>query len=103
MKLIRTATAQQGYYEVVDYIVNNFGLTALKNFRTELKQCEQRIKENPESGAVEWSLSDNNITCRYFLVNRLSKVLYIVRNNAIYEVDFYDARREPPKEIINPD
>ena len=46
----------------------------------------------PNSGSIEWNDSDETTLYRYRLINRISKMLYFIKENTIYIADFWDVR-----------
>ena len=57
------------------------------------------MRQFPNSGTIDWDLSTGQTLYRFFIINDLSKMVYCVKDDVIYVVDFWDVRREPPTEI----
>ena len=51
----------------------------------------------PNIGSVEPLLADRSIMYRSYVVNRLNKIVYFVKEDHIEVADFWDVRREPKK------
>ena len=99
MKVVITHMASFVREQVVRYLYRQFGEKAVLEFRQSYKTIKQQLVRFPESGAIEWNLSDEDTTYRSVVIARLSKMVYYVEEDTIYIVDFWDTRKEPPTEI----
>lgn len=100
MRIVDTSNAIAGRNSIVAYILRNFGENAVRNFRAAYKEARQQVLKHPNSGAIDWNLSTNQVLYRYVVIGNLSKMLYRIDGDVIYVIDFWDTRREPPM-IIN--
>ncbi len=57
------------------------------------------MRQHPNSGSVDLDLSTDDTMYRFFIINDLSKMVYCVKDDTIYVVDFWDVRQEPPSMI----
>ena len=99
MKIVDTLQAIEGRNSVVAYIARQFGTMAVRDFRKSYKEIRKVMRQFPNSGTIDWDLSTEQTLYRFFFINDLSKMVYCVKDNVIYVVDFWDVRREPPAEI----
>ena len=92
MKLVWTLQAIEGWQEIADYIFREFGEQALRDFAANTSEEEKHILNMPNSGSIEWNDSDETTLYRYRQINRISKMLYFIKENTIYIADFWDVR-----------
>lgn len=99
MRIVDTVQAIEGRNSVVEYIAQRFGAKAVRDFRTSYKEVRKQMRQFPNSGTIDWNLSTEKTLYRFFYINDLSKMIYCMKGDVIYVVDFWDVRREPPSEI----
>lgn len=93
MKVVWTETALRGFEEIVEYLSRDFGQSKVNQFLIETKKCELLIASHPNSGSIEWrNDSKPAVAYRFYIVGRLSKMLYFIKNETIYIADFWDVR-----------
>lgn len=93
MKVVWTKTAVDGWQEVAEYVLDDFGEGALQKFEQQTLEAEKTISLLPNIGSLEWSDMENDVVYRYVTVNRRSKMLYYVANDVIVIADFWDVRK----------
>ena len=93
MKVVWTNLAAQGWQEVALYILQSFGAKALQDFEQRTYDAEKEISLMPNIGAIEWNDSKENVTYRYIVINRRSKMLYFIEKDTLYIADFWDVRQ----------
>lgn len=87
---VRTAVRQ-----TARYIYVQFGKQARKDFRENIGNVLELLRNNPELGPIEPLLAGLQRTYRSIVIHRLNKLVYFVEDDIIYIVDFWDTRREP--------
>ena len=63
----------------------------------DVRHANMLLSKNPNMGSVEPLLADRSIMYRSYVVNRLNKIVYFVKEDHIEVADFWDVRREPKK------
>ena len=99
MKVVYTYRALEGRKQVAAYIRREFGVKALQTFNRKTKEAIVSIRSNPESHPIDWDLSDNNLIVHLYIINGLSKLVYVIKEKNVVIVDFWDTRHEPPKSV----
>ena len=99
MRIVDSAKSQAGRNAIAEYIYRKFGANAVRAFRASYKEARKMILQHPNSGAIDWMLSTEEVIYRYVIISNLSKMLYRIEGDVIYVVDFWDTRKEPPTEI----
>ncbi|MBQ9547246.1 MAG: type II toxin-antitoxin system RelE/ParE family toxin [Bacteroidales bacterium] len=97
MKVEWSETAERNRDQIADYIFYRFGYDSMARFVEDVEQAVSMIESHPHIGPVEPLLADRAQMYRSLTVDKLSKMIYRVDGEAIYIVDFWDVRREPPK------
>ena len=96
MNILWTKKAIDGWQEVADYILAEFGKDAFLSFEQRTNEAEKTIALMPNIGSIEWSDTTNKVVFRYITINKRSKILYYIGNDVIYIVDFWDVRKNKP-------
>lgn len=81
--------------QIGDYIFECFGYNSLEHFYEEVNQTVNMIMRHPNLGSLEPLLADLPQGYRSVVVEKLSKLVYRIEDDTIYNVDFWDCRREP--------
>ena len=100
MKIIWSDQATFSWQQIADYIFDEFGYDAMLNFRKETIESESGIAEFPNMGTTIVSVKHKEISFKYVLVARLSKMIYHVEEDKIIIDLFWDTRMNP-KTLIN--
>ena len=94
-KIQWTTQARDKWCETALYIRREWGVLALRNFKEQTEDCQDKLEVFPEIGKVEPLLKSRNKQYRSLLINELNKIIYYIENNIIWIVDIWDTRREP--------
>ena len=97
MKVIWLPQAKKQLFQMARYIFKEFGQKARTDFMQDVKHINMLLSENPNMGPEEPLLADRSITYRSYVVNRLNKIVYFIKDDHIEVADFWDVRREPKK------
>ena len=92
MKPIWTEQALRGWKEVADYILRDFGLHGLRDFKQRTKDNEKFIAQFPEGCEVAWVDEETGVEYRRCQIYRRSIMLYFVLDGQVYIADFWDVR-----------
>ena len=63
----------------------------------DVQHANMLLSENPNMGSPDPLLADRSIMYRSYVVNRLNKIVYFIKEDHIEVADFWDVRREPKK------
>ena len=100
MKLRRTPQALSGFRKVSSYILQSFGIQALREFRRRVHESEEAIVKMPNIGAIEWT-DEEGVIYRSLTIHRRSKLLYFIKGEYIFIADFWDTRHTVPTDLRN--
>ena len=81
--------------QVARYVNRKFGRKARQDFMHRVKDTEQLILRQPNTGIIDPLYADRPLTYRSIIINGLNKMVYRIEGDIIYIVDFWDTRREP--------
>jgi len=95
MKIIWQTRARASYRQVARYINTRFGRKARQEFMQRVKDTERLIKRSPNIGSIDPLYSDRASAYRSIIINGLNKMVYLINDDTIYIVAFWDTRREP--------
>ena len=95
MKIIWQTRARASYRQVARYINTRFGRKARQEFMQRVKDTERLIKRSPNIGSIDPLYSDRASAYRSIIINGLNKMVYLINDDTIYIVAFWDVRREP--------
>lgn len=88
-------SAQSHWFEAASYIKTEFGIMALDNFAKATDDVVRQLSFMPSCGPFEPLLSHRNGNYRSIVYGKYSKLIYVVCNDIITIVDYWDTRREP--------
>ena len=80
------------------YIYREWGVSAMRKFKVKTEDTIDKIESFPAIGSVEPLLADRSISYRSLVITEQNKLIYYVKDETIYIVDFWDTRREPKKQ-----
>ena len=80
------------------YIQHEWGASALRKFKENTEEIQDKLIEFPSLGIVEPLLVNRSRLYRSIVISKLNKIIYYVQDDTIYIVDFWDTRREPKKQ-----
>ena len=96
MKVVVSERAKYNREQIARYILRDFGVKALLDFRKAYKETKQFIARHPEGCQEEVHLSNEQYKYHFTNINGLTKLLYRIDGEMIYIVDMWDVRQEPP-------
>ena len=70
-------------------------MRALHKFKEKTEESQDRLEEFPALGKVEPLLAERSTLYRSLVLTEQNKIIYCVKDDTIYIVDFWDTRREP--------
>ena len=97
MRVIWLPQAKRQLRQTASYIHREFGQKVRSEFMQDVQHANMLLSKNPNMGSVEPLLADRSIMYRSYVVNRLNKIVYFVKEDHIEVADFWDVRREPKK------
>ena len=92
MNIIWTPTAQEGWQNVSEYILTNFGAFALSEFIERTEKAQDLISLFPGAGVPIYKGQKGEMA-RELLIYRRSRMLYHISGNTIFIDDFWDVRQ----------
>ena len=95
MRIEWTDRAIRGKQNVADYIRDRFGYKHKKKFAQEVDRTVRMLLKHPILGSVEPLLADRPKTYRSVVINGLSKMVYLIEDDIVYIVAFWDCRQDP--------
>lgn len=95
MKVIWQKPAKISRSQIAAYIRKEFGVKRAKRFRQEVDDVVNQLMCSPGIGQIDPLFSDRAQTYRSVIINGLNKLVYLVDDDAIRIVAFWDTRREP--------
>ena len=99
MKVLILASAQADLLALRSYIVKNFSSTTWKTTYTKLKTSIQNLATFPHLGGIPPELESLNLTQYRQILSSKNRVIYEVRQDAVYVHLIVDARRDL-KEVL---
>ena len=97
MRVIWLPQAKSQLRQTASYILKEFGQKVRSEFMQDVQHANMLLSENPNLGSPEPLLADRSIMYRSYVVNRLNKIVYFIKEDHIEVADFWDVRREPKK------
>ena len=95
MKAIWESKAVNGRRQIANYILNQFGEKAKKDFMLEIQDKIRLLKNNPYMSPIEPLFDDRARTYRSVFINRRSKMVYYIEDDVIQIAGFWDCRCDP--------
>jgi plasmid stabilization system protein ParE len=93
--VIITNTAEKSFYEILEYLYDNYPLDRAEQIANELRDAAKKLHYQPERGTIESRLSLRSKHYRYVLFQRTSrtdvKIIYYIDGTAavVYVTDFF--------------
>lgn len=97
MRVIWLPQAKRQLRQTAKYILREFGQKVRNEFMQDVQHANMLLSDNPNLGSVEPLLADRSLKYRSYVVNRLNKIIYFIKEDHIEVADFWDVRREPKK------
>ena len=95
MKVNVSEFAEWQIEATADRIEQSFGNDSKKKFRQRIRHSIRLLRQHPNMGPIEPSLSNEPIAYRSIVVTPLNKLIYAIKDDNIEIVDLWDVRREP--------
>lgn len=102
-QVIITDPAEISFYEVLDYLYDNYPLERAEQIADELRDTANKLHYYPERGVLEGNLSNRSQGYRYLLYRRSSrtdiKVIYYIdqSSSTVYVTDFFPTEKDNQK------
>ena len=94
MKVYLQSFTKREIRKTAKYIKKAFGTKSEDKFLQEVKHTVKLLGVNPYIGSVEMSLP-SNIVYRSIVVANRNKIVYVIKDNLVDVIDFWDCRRNP--------
>lgn len=95
MRIVWHNKAEEQKDHIADYVFEYFGYDRMKQFLNEVEQTTQLINEYPNLGAIDSLFSNRQEEYRSVVIDELSKMVYLINEDTIHIVAFWDCRQEP--------
>ena len=95
MKVKWTEYAIAQRKQVANYIRRQFGAKRKTQFLQEVRETTKQLRHSPNIGPIAPLYADLTMTYQSVIINGLNKMVYFIKDDIIYIVDFWDTRREP--------
>jgi plasmid stabilization system protein ParE len=93
LEVVLTKRADRKLDKIIKYLLKEFGSRVTKLFVKKLHNFFEQIAEYPEMGTLENDIKG----IRGFTIVKQVNIFYIVENNQVKILDFFDNRRSPMK------
>ena len=93
--IIWAPTANITYYQILEYLEQNWSINEMRNFIDRVEQVVQHISENP----LHYPYSKENDTYKCVVVKQVS-LFYRLKHQHIELLVFWDNRQDPAKLIV---
>jgi plasmid stabilization system protein ParE len=97
MNIIWTEGALSDWSVIAQYIGVHFGKKAFEDFENATDEAEHQIQVYPESGTIQTTRKHSQLKLRFVLINKLSKMIYHVDDDAIFIDVIWDTRQSPKR------
>jgi len=94
MKIEWSEGAFSDYDEIIDYIINEFGLRAARDFRTKLLKNISVLSNQPYAGKEEFTNSNTQIVYRSLACKQYS-IVYTLVGEKLIIISFWNNRKDP--------
>jgi plasmid stabilization system protein ParE len=88
-----SSVARQDYYSVVDYLIEEWGNKAAETFIDDVSLCLYQIQRMP----LIFPAFENRKDVRYCVINKHTKLYYLIRPTQIILITFFHTGRNPEK------
>jgi plasmid stabilization system protein ParE len=93
LEIVWSSRADKKFDKILDYLVKEWGNKVTKSFVKKVYDFLDILSEFPEIGTLE--NKENGI--RGFVIIKQVSIFYIIRNNRIIILNFFDNRQSPAK------
>lgn len=94
MKIEWSEGAFNEYDEIINYIINGFGLRAARDFKTKLLENINVLRNQPFAGKEEYTNPNTHIVYRSLSCKQYS-IVYTFVGEKLYIVSFWNNRKDP--------
>ena len=95
MRVVLTDLAKRQIADTARYIRQEFSKKSKDSFLQKVRETRRLLADNPHLGPIEPLLAERAQTYRSVVVGKLNKMVYLIEDDVIYIVAFWDCRREP--------
>lgn len=102
-KVIITASAESSFYEILDYLYDNYPIEKAEQIANELRDTVSKLHYQPERGTPESMLTHRSQGYRYILYKRTSRtdikvIFYIDKPSfTVFVTDFFPTEKDSRK------
>lgn len=94
MEVVWSSTAKKSLKATLRYIKKNFGDSVARTIFHEIDNSTSLLSRQPMMGKQDAEHSSENRCIRYIIVNKRSKVYYLIKNNTAYILLVWDVRQD---------
>ncbi len=94
-KIKWTNRAKQEYYSAISFGHLIWGIKAIGKLRSAVNEYSGLLRRFPMLGSIEPLLKERSLLYRSIVVHKHYKMIYMVKDDIVYVVDFWDVRKEP--------
>lgn len=95
MKIHWHKRAAAQLHKIEEYVQRDFGERIRQEFMDEVEQATLSLADMPTMGIIDPLFAHRKQTYRSFIVRRLNKIVYYVKDDTLHIAAFWDTRREP--------
>ncbi len=93
MEINWTPQAIDSLIETVGFVDCHFGKRVAQNIRFRIEKRVNMLMENPLAGKIAEEFSSDRLEIRFIVINKRSKVFYIVNEECIHILLVWDTRQ----------
>lgn len=94
MRVIWTERARMQRDEVANYIRQQFGAKRKYQFKQEIRNTTNLLRQSPNIGKIDTLFEDCPQAYRSIIINGLNKLVYRIEDDIIHIVGFWDTRMD---------
>ena len=98
MRVIWQKNAIRQRDQVAEYIRQEFGSKRKIQFLQEVRQSTKMLRDSPYVGKIDPLFTGRAYTYRSIIINNLNKIIYLIDDDTIHIVAFWDIRMEPEEQ-----
>lgn len=95
MKIHWHKRASAQLHQIEKYVLRDFGERIRQEFMDEVEQATVSLADMPNMGIIDPLFAHRKQTYRSFIVRKLNKIVYYVKDDTLHIAAFWDTRREP--------
>ena len=81
-------------HQIEEYLLRDFGERIRQEFMDEVEQATLQLADMPNMGKPDPLFVHRKQTYRSFIIRRLNKIVYYVKDDTLHIAAFWDTRRE---------